>query len=322
MVYIVMDLEWNQSALGKSRSVVGLPFEIIEIGAVKLNENRQVLSQFQQLVRPAVYKKLHFAAKELLHISEKELKKGIPFPEAMRDFLAWCSGKGEMYRFCTWGSSDLLELQRNCHYYHMEHCFENPLFYYDIQKGYALDYAADCKENKNVSLEAAVEHLSIPVTGSFHRALADAQYTVSVFKGLSMNTVLSYPSVDYYQLPKTKKQEIHMVFPTYEKLVSKKYVSKEQAINDRTLRTIYCPVCKKHAKRKIRWFTNNLRNYYSMSTCEEHGFIRGKMRVRRHDDGGVYVIRTIRFASEEELEKMCSYAAVLRKKKRKHREIK
>ena len=37
MNYIVFDLEWNQSAEGKECSVEHMPFEIIEIGAVKLN---------------------------------------------------------------------------------------------------------------------------------------------------------------------------------------------------------------------------------------------------------------------------------------------
>ena len=44
--YIVFDLEWNQSANGKERSVPHFPFEIIEIGAVKLNENFQMTGEF------------------------------------------------------------------------------------------------------------------------------------------------------------------------------------------------------------------------------------------------------------------------------------
>ena len=40
MNYIVFDLEWNQSPGGKKYSNSRLPFEIIEIGAVKMNEQR------------------------------------------------------------------------------------------------------------------------------------------------------------------------------------------------------------------------------------------------------------------------------------------
>ena len=36
MHYIVFDLEWNQAA-GRIGHEGGLPFEIVEIGAVKLN---------------------------------------------------------------------------------------------------------------------------------------------------------------------------------------------------------------------------------------------------------------------------------------------
>lgn len=44
--YIIFDLEWNQSAAGKETSLDHLPFEIFEIGAVKLNEKMEQVSQF------------------------------------------------------------------------------------------------------------------------------------------------------------------------------------------------------------------------------------------------------------------------------------
>ena len=58
--YIVLDLEWNQSPLGKDGSMDRLPFEIIEIGAVKLNASLQIISEFRRLIRPRVYRQMHF----------------------------------------------------------------------------------------------------------------------------------------------------------------------------------------------------------------------------------------------------------------------
>ena len=58
MNYIVFDLEWNQSSFGKKFSNKKLPFEIIEIGAVKLNSDLQEIGRFNELVRPKVYKNL------------------------------------------------------------------------------------------------------------------------------------------------------------------------------------------------------------------------------------------------------------------------
>ena len=71
--YIVFDLEWNQSANGKERSVPHFPFEIIEIGAVKLNENFQMSGEFHRLVRPQVYTQMHHAISEVTHMNMKEL---------------------------------------------------------------------------------------------------------------------------------------------------------------------------------------------------------------------------------------------------------
>ena len=47
MNYIVLDLEWNQSnSDSKARKDSDLPvFEIIEIGAVKLNKNKEIVEK-------------------------------------------------------------------------------------------------------------------------------------------------------------------------------------------------------------------------------------------------------------------------------------
>ena len=56
MNYIILDLEWNQSAKGKSYENKKIPFEIIQIGAVKLNEKGELQDTFNCVVRPTVYK--------------------------------------------------------------------------------------------------------------------------------------------------------------------------------------------------------------------------------------------------------------------------
>ena len=91
MNYIVFDLEWNQSAEGKECSVEHMPFEIIEIGAVKLNRQMKQISEFHRLVRPKAYKEMHFKISEVTHMDMEELsRKGQPFPVVMEDFRNWC----------------------------------------------------------------------------------------------------------------------------------------------------------------------------------------------------------------------------------------
>ena len=197
--YIVFDLEWNQSADGKEGEVRELPFEILEIGAVKLNENREPVSEFSRVIRPVVYKKLHYKVLEITHVGMDELKKrGVPFAEAVRDFLRWCeeepgreTGDGSLSPysendakcqktetenrppvscrpvFCSWGNMDLTELQRNMAFHGVENPFPYPLLYYDLQKLYNLLYLDNSKNR--MPLEKAVEELGLPPAEQFHQ---------------------------------------------------------------------------------------------------------------------------------------------------------
>ena len=63
---------------------------------------------------------------------------GIPFKAAVKKFLEWLRDRRE--KFCTWGSADLVELQRNLKYYRMLSLLKGPVFYYDVQKLFGLIY--------------------------------------------------------------------------------------------------------------------------------------------------------------------------------------
>ena len=59
MEYIVFDLEFNQGfdkKLNKTVSNEKCPFEIVQIGAVKLNSNLEMIDTFNSFVKPNIYK--------------------------------------------------------------------------------------------------------------------------------------------------------------------------------------------------------------------------------------------------------------------------
>lgn len=114
MNYIVFDLEWNQSPGGKRYANRHLPFEIIEIGAVKMNEEKKITDTFHKLIKPQVYNWIHDSIHEVIHVDFKDLANGTPFPQAVKEFLEWCQ---EEWTFFTWGNQDVMELQRNMKYY-------------------------------------------------------------------------------------------------------------------------------------------------------------------------------------------------------------
>lgn len=103
MNYIILDLEWNQGNEQREKQLKELPFEIIEIGAVKLNSRMEICDSFHELIRPQVYKEMHYMTKKLLQLDMDELQDGRAFPEVIRGFLAWCGT--EEFMFGTWGAA-------------------------------------------------------------------------------------------------------------------------------------------------------------------------------------------------------------------------
>ena len=90
MKYIVMDLEWNQSNTGAEEEAAAVPFEIIEIGAIRLEEDGVMTGEFSELIKPAIYHEMHKITGELIHLQMSELDKGRPFVQVAEDFFRWC----------------------------------------------------------------------------------------------------------------------------------------------------------------------------------------------------------------------------------------
>ena len=96
-----------------------------------------------------------YKRQEILHIDKQTLENGVPFSKAIRRFLKWC---GEDVMFCTWGPSDLVELQRNMKYYRLTYLLEGPLRYYDVQKLFGISCEGD---KTSRSLEYAIDHMKL-----------------------------------------------------------------------------------------------------------------------------------------------------------------
>ncbi len=315
MNYIVFDLEWNQCPYGKGQENHRIPFEIIEIGAVKLNSDRQIIDEFQVLVQPRVYKKLHFRTKEIIQLDIKDLEKGEPFYKAIREFMHWC---GEDFQFCSWGNTDLLELQRNMKYYGVLSLLKGPIRYIDAQKLFSLVFE-DGDSRK--ALEYAVDFLQIEKDMNFHRAFGDAWYTAKVFSKLDATVVDTYYSIDCYQNPKSKEEEIRIVYPDYEKFISREYELKEELLLDKEMATSRCCICGKSVRKKIRWFSSGQKTYYCLAKCGSHGWLKGKIRVKKTEDGKIFGVKTMKLTDEAEAELIREKKEEIKRKRKEKKKL-
>lgn len=318
MNYIVLDLEWNQSDTGTEPEVKEIPFEIIDIGAVKLDGERKTAGEFNRLVKPAVYLHMHKITGKLLHLQMKDLQKGQSFCQVMEEFRSWC---GQDYIFCTWGPLDLYELQRNIRFYGMEPLSNVPIRFLDVQKLFSI--AFEDKKSRR-SLEYAIDQLHITKDVPFHRAYSDAYYTAKIFALLPEETLVNY-SIDTFILPRSRAEEIHVLFHDYAKYVSREFEDKQKAMEDREVISTKCYLCHRNIRKKIRWFTPNGKNYYSVAMCPVHGYMKSKIRIRKSENDMAYVVKTSRFISEEDCLKLQSRrenAKVHHKSKKKSAEAK
>lgn len=316
MNYIVLDLEWNQCPTGKSEEDSRLPFEIIEVGAVKLDESLVLTDQFHEVVKPQVYHQLHFKTKEIVTLRAIDLENARYFPEVIHDFLEWC-GKDAL--FCTWGPADLTELQQNMAYYKVPSPFPFPLLYYDIQKIFSIIFE-DRKSRR--SLEYAVDFLGIPKNIPFHSALSDAHYTSLIIQNLDVEQIRDNSSVDYYRTPENRRQEIHLSYETYVKFVSRPFDNKVQTMKDRIVTSTICYECKRNAQKKIRWFPVGGSNYFCLAYCEEHGYLKGKIRLRHRQDHRYYAIKTIKRISPEQAYEIIEKREIIKLKRKLHKRYK
>lgn len=313
MNYIVLDLEWNQAAY-KVDEEGDLPFEIIEIGAVKLNENAEKTDEFQRLIRPQVYPFLLRRTKELTGWKDRDLdERGVYFEDACEEFLKWC---GRDYVFAVWGGSDLTQFQRNMAYFKIRIPWKFPLKYLDVQKLFAL------QENEGKTrrtLESAVERYGLPMDRPFHHAVDDAAYTAAVFQKIDRSRFEQYYSVDYYFVPRHRFEEKTFIFPTYSKYVSKVFNLKEEAYAYPRVREFPCRICQRRCHRIISWFSDG-RTYLALGKCKEHGMMRARIRIKAAERfEGFFGVRTVKSCTPEEEEVIRSKKEALKARRREKR---
>lgn len=315
--YIVLDLEWNQCPGGKEKENKDIPFEIIEVGACRLDESFNIIDDFHRFISPVVYRSLHKITKEIINLTMSDLDDGLPFAEAMDEFFDWCSSESEDYIFCTWGTMDLTELQRNCKFFRVNHRFKRPLMYYDVQKLYSI-WHDDGK--KRDALETAIDEQNIEKDIPFHAAVYDAIYTARIMQKMDFNSVKAYTSIDTYVIPRNRKEEFTVNYGTYSKYISRGFADRDDVMKDSEVNSTRCYICGKNARKKIRWFSANQKSHYCLAICEEHGYIKGRIKIKHTDSGLFYASKVLKVTDDKGAEAIRERQLSAREKRRQRRQ--
>ncbi len=171
MNYIVLDLEatcW----LGKPPNGIN---EVIEIGAVKINEYGEVLGFFSKLIKPKVNRKLSGFCKKLTGIKQEQLNVADGYVTVIEEFKDFIGINEEEYALFSWGDNDKSYLISNCRLHNIEYRWLD--HFYDMHKIY-LKFKG--KQNKS-GLKHVVESEGFEFEGAQHSAYVDAYNLGKIF---------------------------------------------------------------------------------------------------------------------------------------------
>lgn len=300
MNYVVVDLEWNQAMSSKSSVFNKLPIhlrgEIIEIGAVKLDENMRPAEEFTIDVKPVYFKRIHYKVKKITGFDSERLAQGVSFDEAVERFREFC---GENVTFITWGCDD-------------QGIFEQNIIIHDLGWDWIADwvnlqliYNVQTGGDKNQkSLASAMEHFEIEQTRVAHDALGDAYNTALVCAKLDMREGLRlYPEAAKILATRMPNYKPPVDSDSPEPIAHESfssYVSKAEAFADERLSGLCCPECGL-AIPGVRWINQGDQRYMNIFTCEEHGAFLARAKFRKDADSGAWYANRLVYKADSDM---------------------
>ncbi len=197
--YVCIDIEMSELTCEQRQMAGGLRNEIIQIGAVMLDENYNMISEFNTYVKP-VYSSVTPLIHEITGITNEKLARADDFITAFDKYNYWL-GEAEITTFC-WSTSDFTQLWNELELKakHRTDLFAALRSFVDLQQIYCEQIGAEI----SVSLEAALKFLQLDYQGQIHTANCDAFNTARILHKIFCTKSLK-PSVEYISSTKAPR---------------------------------------------------------------------------------------------------------------------
>jgi len=173
-----MDLEMN--SIGKQYKEIRqfCQQEVIEFGAVCLDENLKETGEFQCYVKPEYNDGIAKHIADLTGIENAQVENAECFAEVFDRFLEWCGSDYEIY---SWSENDPDQLKKEMELKNIRETSKSRKMFRhwnDLQKTY--DELIFCE--RKIGLKMAVSHAGLEFQGCAHNALNDARATADLFR--------------------------------------------------------------------------------------------------------------------------------------------
>ena len=157
--------------------------EIIEIGAVKLNEQLEIIDTFNTFVKPR-YCPITAKCTSLTGITQQDVEQACQFRRIINEFAEWINDKQQNFQIYSWSDSDRNQIIMEAKTKQMQPRILEYLsdkHFINLQKQFSFLCGRD---NSNpISLKKAMQMLNIDFEQK-HRALDDALATASILTNI------------------------------------------------------------------------------------------------------------------------------------------
>jgi inhibitor of KinA sporulation pathway (predicted exonuclease) len=175
MNFIIFDLEatcWEKSK--------GKVSEIIEIGAVKLNEQLETIDFFSSFIKPTLNPILSDFCTNLTSISQASVDTAEKFTEVMNAFEQWIILTEPDVLLCSWGFYDKKQILQECF---LKNYTGFILKLLDNHISLKHQFS-EVKKIRLCGMANALRILNLSLEGTHHRGIDDAKNISKIFKAI------------------------------------------------------------------------------------------------------------------------------------------
>ena len=155
--------------------------EIIEIGAVLLDENYTEIGAFKTLIKPQFNEMIEPLYTRITGITTEMVENAPFFEEGLKMFLSWCNSVNDDIQIYQWSDSDLLQIRKEMGLKDVAVSAGDARLlgeWNDFQK----EYGDKLMLHRQVSLKNAIMYAGLDFEGREHDVLCDARNTGTLLR--------------------------------------------------------------------------------------------------------------------------------------------
>lgn len=179
MIRIFIDFEMNPVHKSYKEIRQISRHEIVEVGAVKLDDDLNVIDRFSTYVKPS-WNSIESFITRLTGITDDAVKDAPDFETAIWDLHHWIDARDEKVKLYQWSDNDRIQFLNQCQLYDINLDQMGVVFHHwtDFQRMYYRRLGI----RRVVNLETAVGIVRMGLNGNMHRALDDAENAAKLMR--------------------------------------------------------------------------------------------------------------------------------------------